>query len=296
MEDNRILIIDKIKKFQNFIPLLAGVSYLFGFVVVNSFLSKYGISSTSIFDSEYLAAGLIFTLIFGVLFLSIFFSNKHLDKVSENLSDFYLPALMRVFLLSYTYCFLIIDKTDVLPTYIMIFNYIGIFIWFFFFIIVKVTKFPLWLKWMLLFIVAISSNVFVFIISKECRFLISLVFVYGILGIISIVNIYDKKYEKAAALGSIFGFISLAMLFGYGVYDNIAKRYGGGKPENITLLVDSQKINVIPDVIKISDGNMIKAQLLHSSDKEYSLKQDSILITLNKDIFVGYINNYEFKK
>jgi len=289
MDDNRILIIDKLKNLQGFFPLFVGVSYLFGFVIVNSFLSKYRIYSTSIFNSEYLVAGTIFTLLFGILFLSIYFTNKHTDKVSENLPDFYLPALLRVLLLSYSYCFLIIDSTIVSSKNVVIFNYIGIFIWLFF-VLINQIRFHYILKWILSFIVTISSNAFVFIICKECRFLLLIIFAYGILGIISISDIIEKKYQKAQALSGVLVFVSLAMLFGFGVYDNIAKRFGGGKPENISLLVDSQKVCVLPNNIKISSGNIINAQLIHSSDKEYSLKQDSNLITLNKDIFLGYIN------
>jgi len=148
---------------------------------------------------------------------------------------------------------------------------------------------PRILKWILYYSVALGSNIFVFIVCKECRFLILLVIAFGNMGIYLISEIIEGTFHKVQVIGSVLTFISFSMLFGYGVYDNIAKRFGGGKPENITLIIDSQKIDLLPKNILISNERMIRAKLIHSSERDYSLKQDSILFTLNKDLFVGYL-------
>jgi len=290
MDDNRILVLDKLNKVKEFIPIFVGVAYLFGFVTINSFLSKYRINSTSFFASEYLVAGTIFTLLFGILFLSIYFSNKHSDKLTDNYSDFLLPALVRILLLSYTFCFLIIDSSIVAPKVVITYNYIALFIALSFSFI-SLTKLSNLLRWIIYFILTIIGNIFVFWVCKECRFLQVMVLTFGIYAVLTISDVFEKKYQVAQMLGNILMLITLAMLFGYGVYDNIAKRFGGGKPESITLLIDVQKLNCIPENIKIIDVNKLNAQLIHSSDKEYSFKQDKIYFTLNKDLFFGYINN-----
>jgi hypothetical protein len=288
MEDNKFLTLEKLKKLEGFIPLLVGISYLSGFVAVNSFLTKYKIYTTSIFESEYLVAGIIFMIIFGVLFLSVYHSNENVSIITKNLYDFFLPANLRILLLSYTFCFLIVDSSILSTQYVAYYNYVAILIWGFS-ILLNQWKIPRLIKWILSFLVVISSNIFIFIVCKECRFLILLVIFYGNLGIYLISDIIEGKFHKVQIIGSILTFISLSMLFGFGVYDNIAKRFGGGRPEDITLIIDSQKNNLLPKNLMISNETMIKARLIHSSDKEYSLKQDSLLITLNKDLFIGYL-------
>ena len=242
MEDNRFFDFTKFKNIQNGLPLFVGISYLFVFIVVNTFLSKYQIYSNSIFNSEYLSSGTIFTLIFGVLFLSIYYSNKHNNLISESLSDFYLPALTRVLLLSYFLCFLSIDITQITLLTTRIYTIITTMI-ILYMLLIPLFKLTILLKWLINLLIIIVGNIFIFISCKECQSMIILIIVYGLIGIYIISDIYEKQIQKVQVLGSVFTFISLAVVYGSHVYEDIPKKYGGGKPENITLLIDTTKMN-----------------------------------------------------
>lgn len=290
MSDPRIFDIKKINRIPNNIPYLLGIAYFFGFIIVNSYLANFNFYSISLLNTEYLIAGLIFSLIFGAIFFSIYYSNKKPEEITKNAYDFILPALLRVFIITYVVSLFTIDYDNTGNTIIRIINIIGLFFIFFISILnsqFSVRKINVAFRWGLIFTYIILSNIFVFFFCESCRVLMIISFVAGIGIIIILSEIIDNKYHKVQMIGLIFIAITFASIFGTSVYEKIPKKYGGGKSYKTDLIIDSKKHNELRKILHINNDLYLNAEILFETEKAFLIKKDSSIYILNKSFFGG---------
>ena len=80
----------KLENSLKLIPAIAGIAYLCGFVVINSYLSKFDFFDESILSAKYLIAGMSYLLLILPLVL-IIISNS--DYATDNLSKNWIEVL-----------------------------------------------------------------------------------------------------------------------------------------------------------------------------------------------------------
>ena len=292
MDDPRILDLKKIKGIPNFIPIFVGVSYFLGFIVVNSFLAKYNFFSINLLNTDYLVAGTLFSLIFGILIFSIFVSNKNPDTLTDDVYDFLIPALFRVFIISACISFFTIPQDIELEHEIRIANLICIF----FIPFVALFNTPYIVKrlnrnvrWILIFIYILSTNFYIFLIFQSCRAFMILTIFCGIGVLLLLSEILDKKYYKVQAVSIILSLVVIASLFGSLVYENIPKKYGGGKPYKTTLLINESKSKYLIETLDFDTTLFFNTEILFETKTEFLVKEDSLVLVLDKTFFHGRI-------
>lgn len=290
MNDPRIFSISKLNRIPNNLPYLLGIAYFFGFIIVNSYLSNFNFHSIGLLNTEYLTAGLIFSLIFGALFFSIYYSNKNPEYLTDNAYDFFLPALLRVFSITYSMSLFTIDYVVIGSTISSLIILITIF----FLILITILNSEYTVKKMnvafrggLMFIYIFLSNTFVFIFCESCRVLMFIILSAGIGIIIVLSDIIDKKYHKVQIIGLIFIAISFASIFGTFVYDKIPNKYGGGKSYRTDLIIDSGKYIELQKILHITNDSYLNVEILFKTEKEFLVRKDSLVYTLNRSFFCG---------
>lgn len=293
MNDPRIFEINKINKIPNNIPYLLGIAYFFGFLIVNSYLSDFNFYSINLLNTEYLIAGIIFSLIFGTLFFSIYYSNKKPDQITDNEYDFALPALLRIFIITFVISLFTIDYKNTESIIVKIINFSGILYVLYISLLNSkyiVRKLNNAIRWGLIFLYIIAANIFVFYNSESSRALMTISFISGIGILIILSYIIEKKFHKVQIIGLIFISITLATLFGTFVYEKIPKKYGGGKPYKTELIINKEKLPELKELMPLKNDLYLGVEVLFETEQEFLIKKDSTIFILNKSFFSGTKN------
>ncbi len=86
-----------IKFFENFAAIL-GMTYVIGFIIVNSYFNSFGINSFSFLKTSYLTAGFLFIVIFLIFYISINASGEDLLLINfEKLHEIKISLLFEGF-------------------------------------------------------------------------------------------------------------------------------------------------------------------------------------------------------
>lgn len=290
MDDPRVFDLNKFKKIPNNIPYLLGIAYFFGFIIVNSFLVKYNFTSINLLNTEYLIAGIIFSLIFGSIVLSIYFSNRKQGKLTDSAYDFFLPALMRVLVICFATSFITINYNDISDRFTIVINLI-VLIYFLLLMLLNTefakNKINYNLNIGLRFAYLIFVNIYIFYHCDSCRSLMILCFIVGIGVLIVFSEIFDKTFHKVQAIGLIFIAIVFSSYFGTSVYEDIPRKYGGRRAYKTQLLVESKKLTELKNIISVENNLHVDVQILYETEHEYLIKKDSSILVLNKSFFCG---------
>jgi len=290
MNDPRIFDINKVNEIPNNLPYLLGIAYFFGFIIVNSYLSSFNYYSIDLLNIEYLIAGIIFSIIFGALFFSIYYSNKKPEQITENEYDFALPALLRIFIITFVVSLFTIDSETTGVPNIKIINISGIFYVLFISVLNSkyvLRKFNNVLRWILIFLYIIATNIFVFYCSESSRAIMILSFITGLGILIILSNVLEKRYHKVQVIGLLFISITIATLFGTLVYGKIPKKYGGGKPYQAELIINKLKMAELNELLSFENDLYLEVEILFETKQELLIKMDSTIYKLDKSFFSG---------
>lgn len=290
MEDPRIFDLKGFKSIPNYLGYFIGISYFFGFIVINSHLSKYNFYSINLLSIDYLVAGILFSVIFGILLFSIYFSNKNHTETSEDIYDFYIPALSRILIIMYAVSFLTMRQEDLTKHELLTINLIGLFYIPFVSILNSsyiVKNMRRSNRWLISLFYVFLANVFIFVKCESCRSLMVLCFVAGIGILIVLSDILDKKYQKVQAIGTILTIIIFSSIFGYSTYERIPKKFGGGKPYKAQLIIEKNQIAEIGKFLKIDSIHTAEAEIIFETSDEFLLRQDRTSLILSKTLFIG---------
>jgi hypothetical protein len=246
MEDNRIFSFDILKKIPLNVPSLLGVSYFFGFLIVRSYLNKFNFHAVSLLNTDYLAVGTLFSIIFGGLFLSIYYLKKDNEEISLKNQVFILHAVLRVLIIIYVTTFFttIYSSENYLHRILNGAGY-SILLLSLFLRNKKFSKGLSWkeISWSFIVFLAIINTVIYCCFPTSRALMLQLFFAgFGIILIIS--DTFSKKFFKVQAVGIIFIAISFATTFGQYVYGNIPRQFGGAQPYSLN------EIFFKPDYVK----------------------------------------------
>jgi hypothetical protein len=256
--------------------LLVGLSYIFGFLIVNSHLNSYGITYIDVLKAKYLATGAMFLLLMLLSGISLYpFVLFFLNRESSTKREEMFFSIGSLFFLQYFFQTIAPGVISIKPfsgsnltMYIMAGLSLVLFMIFGF--IEKLSKyrvifhfalnailaylfFELGALW---FLVILIISAFLF-----ARFLSDLTKVLS-----KQIQISDLAWSTIIVVTIIF---SLCRSYSYNIYPKVLNEYGGGKPITMTLiLTDEKKAKIKIDGLHSIDKKIEDVTLL-DEDGEY---------------------------
>jgi hypothetical protein len=282
----------KYKKFENIayllnlLPGLIAIVYIFGFVILNSHLSNYGLFAHNLIDKTFLSSGILFLLFTGsIITILIYFVKKPTDNIARSFRED-LKYLLFILIISISFAYIFIEIDD-LPI-----NFQTSF-WIALTLITPVALiFRLSPKWIVILglIAMFFYYLWTVIHSADARpFLIGFL-VFSFLSLIFYGHIGDKSFKYVDLVWWSGSIILCAYAFGFYIYGDIKKEFGGGKSGEIQLIFHDRDNDALFQVFKDSSnsGFSKKIKLIYESSDFYYISIDSMYFKLNKSGFKGY--------
>lgn len=267
--DPRLLSTEDIRKVKFKLPTLLGLAYIFGYITVRAYLNQFNFQIVGFLNVEYLAAGTLFMIVYGSMFLSVYFLRIDENENEKN-AEFFLASALRILIIVYTTTFLTTEFTRESIVHKLIYGSgISLVLASFFFRNKKFTNGLTNLDYHIYFILLmLIYNTLIYVLYPSSRSLIIQMLVAGTLSLFVVSNTFNKRFYKVQALGIIFIAISMATIFGEKIYGEIPRNYGGAK---------SYKVSEI----SISMGNLDylilnNVHIVFQTNSEIFIKSDSI--------------------
>lgn len=108
--DPRLLSTEDIRKVKFKLPTLLGLAYIFGYITVRAYLNQFNFQIVGFLNVEYLAAGTLFMIVYGSMFLSVYFLRIDENENEKN-AEFFLASALRILIIVYTTTFLTTEFT-----------------------------------------------------------------------------------------------------------------------------------------------------------------------------------------
>jgi len=280
------------------IAFLGILIFIPGFIIVNVYLTSFGIHDFSVFRMKYLSAGFLF---FGILAVysifvwnRIYFVEEDLPKIINTLaknmtSKFWalILGLFSTFLLYADNAFGIVFASSLAGVVLFQSREIGIFfgVYLIFFLIDypliklgKYAKYPKVTYIFSFFFYIISVIIFLVFVKDYGPRMIFWGFVFVTIAINFLLDLRKKKQLNGSYMTklSVFDWIWVIILaivfsasFGRILYGKISPAFGGGEPTVIALIIDSKSIPLFRQTqIKIDNNSSEDVLLLMETDKE----------------------------
>lgn len=289
-------------------PLAKGVAlatallYGLGFVVVNSYLSKFGTSDFTLTNPRFVFAGALCAI---YLFVWWFFVGSYLIDLNKDVSEKFLTSHTKFGIFVLLSNFMFTDAIYRLAVATIMFSnttFEGSYftdpatglILFPGFIIITVEKFYPWIIgvcYILLKSIAQIVLVVLFLILADTnqQYLFASYFVLYFL----FANFHDQITKTAHDSKSITALLYLSIFvlgaviaFGYSIYGETKPQYGGGHPTTVTILSKDD----LPNDLVFQDANKrFKALMIYSTDKWSLLQIPRRNLLLNQDQIKGLV-------
>lgn len=284
---------------SGFIGIVTILSYITGFVIINSYLGKYGLTAGELFGAKYLSAGLLYlaiTVIFIVnwwFFIKSYYIMAECKTFREKIKYIAYPIVLIIS----TLIFLIVifspskHTGDMIDKFfqknwtqylflilLVIFAITRVLGWFF-----KTSKNRLE-NWGMFFLVILM---FVFILQKaSVFFFLWVIFLFCLLSLIFgrkktnepfspiLIDSLGKRYINPIGFASTLVLtFSMIWFFGRMIYERITPDIGGGSPVKVKILLRESLPSSFSTVIKdTSNADVIEeAYLLHQEQSSLVL-------------------------
>ncbi len=258
------------------------ITYIFGFIVINSYLSRYSLYDFVLFDAVFLKAGLLFL----VFLLSLVFLFHISFQNANNFKLYNLPHAIKfifISLISLVFIFFLLSIFIKSPVSSMLFIYerqIYLLILLVFFVnFLKTTK--------ILTIVQILMIFAYFILKSFYSTLLTYAWWFSLVVFFLFVFYYEENILKKYYNKFVFIMISLIVVcssFGAIIYDQIPAIFGGGKPYKIGV----NKENII---LSKSEIRIDTLDILHENSNKYLVRnKNKEIIFVNKSDFGSVIS------
>lgn len=289
---------DKFKKLENvssllnLFPGLIGIIYIFGFVILNSYLSKYGLFTYNLVDKSYISSGVLFLLFTGsIITILVYFVKEPTDNITNS---YWEEAKYFLFIIttSISYAFLFIDIDDLPKRFINSF-------WL---ILTSIVPLALFFKLTRKLVIVASLLIMLFyyiwavVHSADARSFLVGFFVFSLLCLILYGHIGDKSFRYVDLVWWLGPLVISAYIFGFYIYGDIKKEFGGGKYSKIQLILNKKTSDEIYRIFKDSSetGLTKSVKLIYENSDYYFISTDSMFFKINKNSFTGY-KAYKFK-
>jgi len=288
MAEKNSLNLDWTKSLAKFIPgaatVLIGV-YLLGFIIVGSYLDKFGIRSTEIFQFRYLSTGIIFLAIFAINAV-IYLRSLHMDLTTkvERTADLLQRWLRDILIFIWFNTFIAALILRGTPTKLLVKNPIlGVLVLFIVIMVLMEIRLKTTIEWIrdIVWVLLFLMLAIFFGISKYFTFLFMALLLQ--LFLLCAFDVEHTKLLKKFDLVEKRGFwiITIAFLlfmvllschiFGYLLYDKVPRYFGGGEPLIVQLAIPDDDVVFFNRLGIGTEGNGLTPplSLIHETDTEY---------------------------
>lgn len=313
MTEKNSLNLDWTESLAKLIPgaatVLIGV-YLLGFVIVSSYLNKFGIRSSEIFEFRYLSIGIIFLAIFAANAVIHFWSlGADLTTRAETVGQ-YLARKLRLFLgffmVNFAIAFLILPGIAANLKFKNPGMYVALV--FIVFVVLEEVRFKRKIEHirdlveLLLFItlgILLRKSQLPVFIFWAFFLQVFLIFTFDIQEVELLKRL--TRLEKRGFWVFRSAFLLIGLLFGCYIfgnlfYDKVPRYFGGGEPRIVQIIVPDNEIAVLNQLgIGAKGGSLTPSLfLIHDTDTEYYIltpapSKKPRAIGIRKDIVKGIV-------
>lgn len=279
--------LENIKKALSSITAAVPFIYLLGFVIVNTYLSKFGVYDMDVISANYLKAGIFFVFFtsFSIAGIFLIFVNDGVFETSLKKQGFLLSFAL---LASSTLAFVIFRASANIRTP-WAENDVRFAIGFSLYSLLLLISALGWLmKWErlressffhLLQVAILIAFIYLCIREASARWfiLIFIYFTFSTLGLVE--DFFKKEYRFTSLPFTFFNLIGIAAIFGISVYNGLPPTYGGAKMKvNQILFKDSVSVNSAKYL------ELKQVEILYTGSEFYVIKlSDSTFIQIPKD-------------
>ncbi len=289
---------EKLKEFISYIAIITPIVYIIGFVIVNSYLSKYGVSDFEVITSSYLKSSLLFSFLCFTIIATILVSFKNpTDNLKKNAHEHLLFYSNFLLLCSIIVPILFGSGFSFITNGFFSFKSIGLFSFMLYIFIRILIWQPAFSKksYFILYFSILSTLLIVYLISLSFDKSVTKYFIFSFLliGIILSLEYGDYKdgtYRIDKLTFTILTLLFVTIIYGRYVYGEIPTYFGGPKNSFSEICIkDSIIIN------NVKTNKLLNSRIIYSNSTNYFVElNDSTLIQLNQDMAKYII--YEVKK
>jgi len=272
------------------IPAFLAIVYIFGFIVINSYLGRYGLSSNNLINKDFISAGLLFCFFVLSIVLILLHTIKHpADTKSKSLQEsLYYCFFIFLLTIGFTHIFIGVDViTSKFIHLFYIFYYLGLAL----FVITSILGFKLFWFRLIGTIIFLIYIIIIFTLESKAQGFLFWFLLFSFICWAQYNDSFNNIFSYFKLLWWILGLLLFASLFGIMAFGYIKTEYGGGKPKEIKLIVKKSEKD-IHDTIGLkcdSLGISENIYLINETNEYYIIQIDSTFLKLNKDIFQGLI-------
>jgi hypothetical protein len=289
---------EKLKEFISFSAVIIPMVYIVGFVIINSYLSRFGVLDSEFLSITYLKAGVYFSFLCFMVFTLILISfARPTDNLKKNAPEHVLFFHNLLFFCSVVSLFTF-GSPKTLPfesrtSFLSIGFYCFMSYMFLRFLIWKprMTK----ITFAILYLIFLSGLLLVFLFALSnvfpaVKYFVGSFFLIGFFIALEYGDYKDGTYRLDKLGFAMLLFIMATSLYGRNVYCDLPTYLGGSKNPFIEIcLNDSISIE------NIKNDKIFNKEIIYSNSTAYYIQiNDSTLVQVNKDI-VKYIK-YKTKK
>lgn len=268
------------------IAIAIAVAYICGFIIVSAYFGSLGIKDYEAFRTQYIISGITFLVVLGLIYYvfgrKIFNFDKQVKIYDKQLIDIaasgkYWGKFAQRFLI-FELLFLM-AMTAIIASSILFDRALEIYAPFLFSgVVISVSKSHKPTK-LLFVLVEISYLLFFLVFCYLADWNILLFLGFELLTIVYILLMIDasQNTDKTFTLASflyltVLMFVTLGGIFGHSLYGHIKSTIGGGKPEQVRLVIDeSNTPMILQKKLNISKAISTKINLIDQTDNEIFL-------------------------
>jgi hypothetical protein len=273
------------------LPVILAVSYVYGFIIVNSYLESIGLTDPEFFNIAYLTSGVLFSILYGSIILLLIQTVKH---PTDNLKLVW-PELFDFFVYLSFYLAAMLEG---------LFQARNINIWYFagYFVFILIGSsrlgsrvFPPWLIKLFVILPAFGYQIYVYNTDSAAyhNFIVS-AWVVALIANMAYGIYNDQKFKLPIILVALLASLALAAAFGQIIYDQIPNRFGGAKRDKIMLIIPADKTDQFKSIgFRMKRNNLTEPYaLLHSSADHYWFHLDTANVLISRGEVLGFMNVY----
>lgn len=273
------------------LPAILALCYIFGFIIVNSYLESIGLTDPEFFNVAYLTSGVLFSALYGSVILLLILTVKHptdnLKIAWRELFDFFV----------YLSLYLALLLEALFQAHIVnIWYFAGYFV----FLFISSSQlgnriFPRWLIGLFVILPVFAYQFYVYntIDAPYHNFVVS-AWLVAIIANMTYGEYGDHKFNFPYALILMLGSLGLAVAFGQIIYDKIPNRFGGAKKDKVILIISADKTDEFKSIgFRMKRNNLTEPyMLLHSSADHYWFRLDTSNVIISRSEVLGFMNNF----
>lgn len=269
-------------------PIILGIAYFLGFVIINAFLSKYNFSDNNLISVKYLISGFCFLLFVSPSVFLVYFNYAHpTDNLKENWQEWL--DIIRILL----YYALFIDLltidfhgiTELWRMYFPLFAFFLIYMFDFYLTSYAARNIKPLRKCLIMLVLLIIYHFCAIIFLPIIIFIKTIIIATGIITLIIMGLTGDKNLNLSYFSTLTITLAIGAAFFGLYAYDKIPKHLGGGKSTQVICYINNEKEKSFKGLnFHIENQTFFKCKILYYSDDKYYIENDEGYFVIKSEL------------